>query len=254
MAVLLSFLDLWRSCPGWLRWVLHAGLWMAVVWSLLPPSLRKESGWAEVGAWSAGLGLAGLTFWALLAYSARRLPGALMPLVVLIASLGTVGVLHAGHSLKLTLLAGVLVATMLPVLIRSAAHSRAKMAVSPVVVLLPGLWLMSFFYSDGEHLVTSFALLALASISGAMLFMPGIKSLTPSPKALIGGAAATVLAVMAVLLAHRSSSTEPDTIALRQGVQRRVRTSANEQIDADRLGGVIINEEQSRINAGLPSW
>jgi hypothetical protein len=215
MAVPLSFLDLWRSCPAWLRWVLHASLWMALVWSMLPPSLAKESSWAEVGRWLVGLGVVGLIFWTVLAYSARRLPGALIPFVVLIASLGTVGALHAGHSLKLTQLAGVLAATLLPVLIRSAALPRAEMAIAPVMVLLPGLWLMSYFYSDGEHLVRSFALLALAAISGALGFMPGTKSLAPCLKSLIGAAAAIVLAVMAVVLAHRSSSIELDDVMLR---------------------------------------
>lgn len=208
VAVLLSFFDLRRSCPAWLRWVLHAGLWMTLAWSLLPPTLGKEGSWVEIGAWLAGLGSAGLIFWAVLAYSAHRMPGVLVPFVVLIASLGTVGVLDAGHSLKLTQLAGVLAATLLPVLIRSAANPLVEMATAPVVVLLPGLWLMSYFYSDGEQLATSFALLALAASSGAIGFIPRIKSLTPRLKSLLAAAAAILLAVMAVLVAHRSSSIE----------------------------------------------
>ncbi len=104
-AVALSFLDAWRSCPFWLRWLVRAALWLAVVWFLLPPDIRKEASRGVLLSWLVGLELAGLLYWSLLALTARRLPGVMLPLILLIVSVGSVLVLHCGHISKLTLLA-----------------------------------------------------------------------------------------------------------------------------------------------------
>jgi hypothetical protein len=208
VAVLISLFDLWRSCPTWLRWGLRASLWLAVVWSVLPPAIRKEGSQVEVWAWFGGLGLAGLIFWAVLAHSARRQPGALVPPIVLIVSTGTAGVLHAGHSLKLTQLAGIVAATLLPVLIRSFCNPPAAMTTAPVVVLLPGLWLLSYFYSDDAPPVTSFALLALATLCGGLGLLPKLRSLALWRRSLICVAVVFVLTAVAVWLAHRGTTGE----------------------------------------------
>ncbi len=105
-AVVLSFLDSWRSCPAWLRWGPRVLLWLAVVWVLLPSAIRKEASRGELAVWLLGLGLAGLLFWAVLANTARRLPGATMPLILLVVSLGSVALLYYSFSLKLAQLAG----------------------------------------------------------------------------------------------------------------------------------------------------
>jgi hypothetical protein len=209
IAVVLSFLDVWRSYPGWLRWSLRTALWSAVVWFLLPPSFRKEASRAEVATWLAGLGLAGLSFWTVLATTARRVPGALVPAVVLIASLATVGVFATGHSFKLTQLAGVLAATLVPVLLRTFINPPATTVTAPVMVLLPGLWLLSYFYSDDEHLVRSFGLLALTILSSGLVLLPGVRSLAPWKKGLLCILVASSLAIAAVVLAHKSAPVEP---------------------------------------------
>jgi hypothetical protein len=208
VAVLISVFDLWRYWPTWLRWGLRASLWLAVVWSVLPPAIRKEGSQVAVWAWFGGLGLAGLIFWAVLAHSARRQPGALVPPIVLIVSTGTAGVLHAGHSLKLTQLAGIVAATLLPVLIRSFCNPPAAMTTTPVAVLLPGLWLLSYFYSDDAPPVTSFALLALATLCGGLGLLPKLRSLALWRRSLICVAFVFVLTAVAVWLAHRGTTGE----------------------------------------------
>ena len=115
-AVALDVLDLQRFCPSWLRGALRVLLWLAVVWSLLPPALRMQASGGVLASWLLGLGLAGLLFWFALALTARRLPGTTM-LLLFIVSAGTVGVLTRGHSVTLTQLAGVLTAALLPILI-----------------------------------------------------------------------------------------------------------------------------------------
>ena len=81
-AGLLSLLDDWRSCPIW--WLDAAlGLWLSVVWLLLPPAIRTEGSRLEIAAWLVGLGSMGLLFWALLAFTAQRSPGVLLPPIFL---------------------------------------------------------------------------------------------------------------------------------------------------------------------------
>lgn len=215
LAVLLSFLDGWRSCPAPVRWLSRSGLWMAVVWFLLPPSIRTEATHREVAAWLGGLGLTGLLFWTLLAFTAQRLPGALLPLILLIASLGTVGVLHAGHSLKLTQLAGIFAAALLPILFRSACNPPVTMALAPVIVILPGLWLMSYFYSYEPQPETSLALLAAATLAGSLGLLPGIRNRAGWQRCLICGLAALLLAAWSVMAARGTEKEDEDLLLSR---------------------------------------
>lgn len=207
-AVALSFLNLWRSCPNWLRGALAAVLGLAVVWFVLPPALRKEANFDVLASWLAGLGLAGLLFWAMLAFTARRLPGAALPLILVIVSAGTAGVLYRGHSVTLMRLAGALTAALLPILVRAACGPPVIMATAPVVVLLPGLWLRSHFYDYEPPPATSFLLLAAATLTGILGLLPGIRSLASWRRCLLCAVAAFLLTAVAMLLARAASTGE----------------------------------------------
>jgi hypothetical protein len=198
-AIALSVLDGWRSGPGWLLGALRSVLWLALVWFLLPPALRKEASAGVWASWLAGLGMAGLFFWLVLALTARRLPGAALPLILLIVSAGTAAVLdRGGHSVVLTQLAGVLVAALLPILMRSMRRPSFIMATAPVMVLLPGLWLRSYFYDYEPPPARSFLLLAVASLMGVLGLLPGVRSLAPWWRCLICVVAALLLVTWAV--------------------------------------------------------
>ncbi len=212
-AVVFAFLDDWRSCPRWLRWMPRAVLWLAVVWFLLPPSIRQQANRLEAGAWLTGLGLSGLIFWGVLAFAAHRLPGALLPLILLIVSLCSAAVLYAGHSLKLTQLAGVFAATLLPILLRAACNPPMVLAMAPVVVILPGLWLISSFYSYEPPPLTTLLLLAAAALSGSLGLLPGIRKWAGWQRGLLCGLAALLLACGAVAVAQ-GMRTEDDDLLL----------------------------------------
>jgi hypothetical protein len=211
-AVVLSLCDTRRSCPAWLRWGLRSLLWLAVVWVLLPPAVRKEAGRGVLLTWLAGLGLAGMLFWAVLSITARRLPGALPPLVLLITSAGTVAVLSFGHSFKLTQLAGALTAALLPILLGSGLKPPLVMATAPVTVLLPGLWLLSHFYDDEPPPVTSFLLLGAAALTGALGLLPGVRNLAAWQRGLLCGLAACLLVAWAVWAAQGVRSENADFV------------------------------------------
>jgi hypothetical protein len=202
-AVALSLLDIWRSCPPWLRWASRALLWLAVVWLLLPASIRKVGTQGELAAWLFGLGTAGLLFWAALAATVRHSPGVLSPLLLLITSAGTTGVLYYAHSLKYTQLAGAVTTVLAPILLRSACRPPAPMPTAPVMVLLPGLWLVGYFYAgfDASPL-PSLALLAAATLTGGIAILPGIREMPSWQRFLLCGLLASLLTWLAFIEAQ----------------------------------------------------
>ena len=109
----------------------------------------------------------------MLALTARHMPGATLPLILLLVSASTAGVLSHGHSFALTQLAGVLAASLLPILVRSACRPPVIMATTPVMVLLPGLWLRSYFYDYEPPPAMCFLLLAIAAGMGGLGLVPG---------------------------------------------------------------------------------
>jgi hypothetical protein len=204
-AVVLGILDIRRV---WLRGALCGVLWLAVVWFVLPPALREKANLSALASWFFGLGLVGLLFWAMLALTSRRLPGATLPLILLIVAVGTVGVLSHGHSITLTRLTGVLAAALLSILIRSACGSPVVLATAPIMVLLPGVWLRSYFYDYKPPATASFLLLAAASLTGALGLLPGIRLLAAWRRCLLCAVAASLLAAAAVVLAPGASEGE----------------------------------------------
>ena len=203
-AVLLAFLDVWRSCPGWLRGMSWGTFWLAVMGLLLPASLRAEIGPGRWLRWLAGLGGAGWLFGSMLAATARSLPGLAVPLVLFIASAGTTGVLSFGYSFKYAQLAGVVTAAQLPILLRSLFKPPLVIPVAPLVVILPGLWLLSYFYSYDPPPVSSFAALAAAMHSGSIGLLPGIRKLAPWQRCMLCGLSACLLVWLALSIAQRS--------------------------------------------------
>lgn len=202
-AVLLALLDAWRSCPRWLRGISWAMFLLAVVGLLLPASLRVEIGLGKWLGWLAGLSGAGWFIGAMLGATARRLPGLTVPLVLFIASAGTTGVLSFGYSFKYAQLAGVVTAAQLPILLRSLFRPPVIMPATPLAVILPGLWLLSYLYAYDPPPVGSFAALAAAMLSGAMGRLPGIRKLAPWQRCVLCVLCACLLTWLAVAIAQR---------------------------------------------------
>ena len=203
-AVLLVFLDVWRSCPRGLRGMAWAMFSLAALGLLLPASLRAEVGTGKWLRWLAGLGAAGWLFGAMLAATARRLPGLTVPLVLFIASAGTTAVLGFGYSFKYAQLAGVVTAAQLPILLRGLFQPPVVMPVTPLMVILPGLWLLSYFYSYEPPPVGSFAALAAAVLSGSIGLLPGIRRLARWKRCLLGGLSASLLTWLAISTAQKA--------------------------------------------------
>ncbi len=195
-AAALSLLDGSLRCPAWLRWLLRAALWLGAVWLLAPPALRQSGGGAVPTL--LGLGGAGLRVWGPLAALARRLPGAALPLALLPTAAGTAVLLYRCHSARLAQFAGVVAAALLPVLARSCVRPALTVATAPVVLLLPGLWLMAHFYCDPPAPVTSLALLATAALAAGVGCLPGAPQRPAWQCNLLAALLAVLLAALAV--------------------------------------------------------
>jgi hypothetical protein len=192
-AAALGLLDGWR--PAWVRWLLRAALWLGAVWVLARPALRSDDGAVPTLLVAAA---AGPLFWAALAALARRLPGPTLPLVLLPTAVGSAVLLYRCHSAKLAQLAGVVAASLLPVLARSCVRPKLAVATAPVVLLLPGLWLTGRLYCDPPAPRTSLALLAAAALTPVVGCLPGVRRLPVWPRNLLATALAALLATTAV--------------------------------------------------------
>jgi hypothetical protein len=197
-AAALGLLDGWRLCPAWVRWLLRAALWLGAVWLLARPALRQPDVCGPVLT-LLGLGAAGLLFWAALGAVARRLPGAGLPLALLPTAAGTAVLLYRCHSARLAQLAGVMAATLVPVLARSCFRPTLTVATAPVVLLLPGLWLTGRFYCDPPAPLTSLALLAAAALAAGVGCLPGVRRRPAWQRNLLAAVLAALLAGLAVL-------------------------------------------------------
>ncbi len=195
-AAALSLLDGWRRCPAWLCWLLRAALWLGAVWLLSLAALRQSRG-AAVPMLLA-VAVAGLLFWAALAAVARPLPGPALPLALLATAAGTAVLLYRCHTARLAQLAGVLTATLLPVMARSCVRPALMLATAPVVLLLPGLWLTARLYAYTTPPTTSLALLAAAALTAGVGCLPGVRRRPAWQRNLLAAALATLLAALAV--------------------------------------------------------
>ena len=100
------------------------------------------------------------------------------------------------------------------------------MVIAPVIVILPGLWLISYFYSYDQQPETNLVLLAAATLAGSLGLLPGIRGLRGWQRDLICVLAAFVLAVGSVMAARGTRNEEEDL--LRWPVRMRTVTMANE--------------------------
>jgi hypothetical protein len=204
-AAALSLLDGWRRCPAWLRWLLRTALWLSAVWVLARPALRQGGGAVPALLVPAAVGL---LFWAALAALARRLPGAALPLALLPTAAGSAVLLYRCHSAKLAQLAGVVAASLLPVLARSCVRPALTMATAPVVLLLPGLWLTARLYAYTTPPAASLALLAAAALAAGVGCLPGVRRLPAWQRNLLAAALAMLLAILAVVQVRRDDNAD----------------------------------------------
>jgi hypothetical protein len=165
-----------------------------------------------------GRAAAGLLYGAALDAQARRLPGPVLPLALLLSAAGTAAVLGTGYSLKQTQLAGLVAAALLPVALRAALRPGLTLATPTVLVLLPGLWLIAHFYNDPPPTPTSLALLAAAGLAGGAGWLP----LRGVWRGLLGVVAAALLAAAAWWACPAAPPQEPWLLRPREEVAGRL--------------------------------
>jgi hypothetical protein len=207
-AGVMSLLDGVRRCKVILCWAMRLPLWLAVAWVTLPPAVRREAPPGEQALWLAGLGVLGLAWWWALDYQGRQLPTPAAVPTLLATAAGTAAVLYYGPSYKMTLLAAVVAATLVPVALRALLAPALTVATAPLAVLLPGLWLIAQFYSDPPPPPASLALLAGAAVAGAPVCTPLTRRLKPWARGLVAFALTLALAAGAVALAARVTPEE----------------------------------------------
>jgi hypothetical protein len=154
--------------PAVPRWGLRTLLWATVLVLLVLPQLKNDwQGSARV-AWLAGLGAAGLVFWAALVPLAERLPRAELPLLLVALALGSGLVLFWSGSLSYAQLAGALGAAVGAAVLAAwwLPAPLARGAGSVAAVLFLALWLLGYFSAE---MPASCAVLLLLSVPLAWL-------------------------------------------------------------------------------------
>lgn len=200
-AVFLSLFDAWRASPWWLRWPPRALLIVYLVWRLLPAAIREDGTREAIVAWVGGLGVAALAYWVLLDGLARRLPGVIVPLTLLVTTAGTADVLYHSRTGKLAQFAGALAAALVPVVLRSSTGPALAVAAGPPAVVLSGLWMAGYHLADRPPQAATLALLAAASLTGWLACLPALRRrLLPWQRALLCLAVAIGLMLAAVYL------------------------------------------------------
>jgi hypothetical protein len=195
---------------AWLRWGLRVPLAGAVLVLLLLPFL-KTWGHGETMAWLAGLGAAGVVLWAALDSLAGRGPGTGAPLLLVVLALGSTLVLLLSGSAVYGQLGLALTASLAGSL---AAACWAPSLLPPrglatvVGVVLPGLWLLGYFYAEVP--AASAALLAAAlPVAALVLVRPVRERLRPWQAVLVGVLALLVPVTAAVVTAYTASPPDP---------------------------------------------
>jgi hypothetical protein len=140
------------SWPAWGRWSLRLYFVFTAVWLLLRPLMVNEQ-W-EVWASFVRLGgicLAGLAFWGALDALAQRLPGVSLPLCLMAVTSGTALVLALSGALPWARLEVTLLAALGGSLLVAWFNPRLRLArgaSAVLVAVLPGIWLLGFFYAE----------------------------------------------------------------------------------------------------------
>ena len=208
-AVAVGTLEALLPSWDWLRWGLRAPLGGAVLLLLLLP-LLKTWGRGEMVAWLAGLGAAGLVFWAALDSLARRGPGT-GPLLLVVLALGSTLVLlwsgsalfaQLGLALTASLAGSLVVAWWAPSL------PPARGIATVVGVLLPGTWLLGYFYAE---VPAASAVLLAAALPVAALgqVRPVRERLRPWQAFALRALVVLGLVTAAVVVACRASPPDP---------------------------------------------
>jgi hypothetical protein len=194
----------------WLRWGLRAPLGAAVLVLLLLP-LLKTWGRGETTAWLAGLGAAALVLWAALDAVVARGPGTGAPLLLVVLALGSSLVLlvsgsavygQLGLALTASLAGSLAAACWTPSLLPPRGLATV------VGVLLPGLWLLGYFYAEVP--AASAALLAAALPAAALVQVRPVRErLRPWQAVLVGVLVLLVPVTVAVVTAFTASPPDP---------------------------------------------
>jgi hypothetical protein len=204
-AVAVGTLEAFVSSRAWLGWSLRAPLGAAVLVLLLLP-LLKTWGRGETVAWLAGLGAAGLVFWAALDSLAEPGPGA--PLLLAVLALATAVVLLLSGSALLAQLGLAVAASLAGLLAVAWWVPPARGAATVAGVLLPGLWLLGSFYSDVP--AASAVLLAAALPAAALTqVQPVRKRLRPWQALSVGLLVVLAFVTAAVAVAYRALPSDP---------------------------------------------
>ena len=209
-AVALGTLEGLLPARAWLRWGLRVPVGATVLAVLLLP-LLKTWGRDEMLGWLGGLGAALFVFWLALDSLTERVAGVGPPLLLLLLALGVTLVLLLSGSAVLgqlglavtASLAGSLILACLAVL-RLPPRGLATV----VGTVLPGLWLLGYFYAEVP--AASAALLAAALPTAALGQVgPVRKRLPPWQTLAVSVLLLLVLVTAAVVLAGRASPPDP---------------------------------------------
>jgi hypothetical protein len=196
-----------RPRPLWRRSALHAILLVAAWGFLLHSYLGSSWGWGESAAWLGGLGAAGWVFWlsleGLTEPPARWLGG----LALLAVAVGTAAVFEQSYSALLFQLGLVLAATLSPALLGGRLLPD-RGAATVLAVVLPGLWLISYFYGNAPWVALVLLAVAPSAVWLGRRQLDG--HLRPWQTACLRGVVTLASVLLAVLIAHQARTPESD--------------------------------------------
>jgi hypothetical protein len=203
-ATLFGLCDALGAWPTWGRWTLRCYFLITALWLLLRPAMVNND-------WTAGdsavrltlMCLAGLAFWWALDALADRLPGVSLPLALGVVVAGTVLVLALSEGLPWAQLEMGLLAALAACLVVACWNpqvSLARGASAVLMVLLPGLWLLGYFYADVP--LACILLLALGALAAWVGQLPWIARMVPWQAMLLRAAATCLPVACAVARAY----------------------------------------------------
>lgn len=202
-AMVLGLLEaFYQKSPAWLRWGLRLLLAGATMWLLLRPLFEYTWGPAKGIAWMAVLSVALVAFWAQLEALSERQPGVTFPLILLVVTAASGGILLVSGSALLGQLGGALTAAIAAswvVAWWTPKFSLSRGATPVVSVLLAGLWLNGYFYAETP--LMSVLLMALSPTAAWIGQAERVKRFAPWQANMARVGAVLIPVALAVILA-----------------------------------------------------
>jgi hypothetical protein len=210
LIIALGLVEALVKLPAVPRWGLRTLLWGTVLVLLVWPQLKNDwQGNARI-AWLAGLGAAGLLFWAALTSQAERLPRAELPLLLVALAVGSGLVLFWSGSLSYAQQAGALGAALGAAVLAAwwQPAPLARGAGSVAAVLFLALWLLGYFSAE---MPASCGVLLLLSVPLAWLGqVPPLRQRLRPWQAILARAVLGLLPIIAAVVVAWRAAPPPD--------------------------------------------